>query len=600
MRWSPARSATASWYVPPSPGSDPLGFSRRPPVNPDAIRWSVIARTGAGALDLVDLDKDGEVLSRAPWVASEAASVVAARPLTRWVWADTARTYPGMLAAGVRVPRAWDLRLCHRILRSALPGAELGAERRWAGAATPVDRDDGLFAVDDELVPDADEVRAELRRQWRAVAAAPDPGRLRMLLHAESVGALIAEEMRAGGLPWDAAEHDRILVRELGERALPGGTPRRMQELAVRIRAELGDDTVSLDSPPKLLRALRRAGIQVASTSRWELAEHPHPAVEPLLEYKRLSRLLVASGWAWLDEWVHAGRFRPVYVPGGVVTGRWASSGGGALQIPRLLRPAVRPDPGWVVVDADVAQLEPRVLAAMSRDLALASAARGRDLYSGIVDSGAVATREEAKYAVLGAMYGATTGESGRLVPRLRRAYPIAMALVDDAAATGEDGGVVRTWLGRTSPPPELALQELSAAASAEGADAATAELARRGGRDRGRFTRNFVVQGSAAEWALCWLAEIRARLDALGAVTDPLAERAGPVFENRPHLVFFLHDEVMVHAPASMADAVVQAIRDAADAAGRRLFGTFPVDFPLDVEVVRDGASDVEAPGPG
>jgi DNA polymerase-1 len=555
----------------------------------DPVRWSVVAEAAGGARELIDLDENGHALGREAWSDAAAAEVVARRPGTRWVWADTARTYPALLAAAARVPRAWDLRLCHRILRSALPDADHGSARVWAGAPAPIDADDGLFPAEGERAPDAEEVRRELQRQVSAVEAAPDPGRLRMLLHAESAGALIAEEMRAAGLPWDVAAHDRILVRELGERTLPGGVPRRMQELAARIRTELGDDAVSLDSPPKLLRALHRAGIQVASTSRWELAQHPHPAVEPLLAYKRLARLLVANGWSWLDEWVRDGRFRPVYIPGGVVTGRWASSGGGALQIPRLLRPAVRPDPGWVIVDADVAQLEPRVLAAMSRDLALAAAARGRDLYSGIVESGAVATREEAKYAVLGAMYGATTGESGRLVPRLRRAYPTAMGLVDAAAATGEDGGVVRTWLGRTSPPPEVALRELSAAATTEGADAATAELARRGARDRGRFTRNFVVQGSAAEWALCWLAEIRARLDALGTVSAPAAGRSGPVFAHRPHLVFFLHDEVMVHAPAELAEEVARVVADAAEAAGRRLFGTFPVDFPLDVEIVRE-----------
>ena len=40
----------------------------------------------------------------------------------------------------------------------------------------------------------------------------------------------------------------------------------------------------------------------------------------------------------WLDAWVDNGRFRPEYVVGGVVSGRWASRGGGALQIPRQIR----------------------------------------------------------------------------------------------------------------------------------------------------------------------------------------------------------------------------------------------------------------------
>src|SRR5690606_36363882 len=121
------------------------------------------------------------------------------------------------------------------------------------------------------------------------------------------------------------------------------------------------------------------------------------------------------------------------------------SSGGGALQLPRALRPALRADPGWMLVSADVAQLEPRVLAAMAGDRAMAAAGYGKDLYSGIMESGIVATRQEAKIAVLGAMYGSTTGDSGRLVPRLRQGFPAAMRLVDRAAEVGEQGGIVST-----------------------------------------------------------------------------------------------------------------------------------------------------------
>ena len=73
-------------------------------------------------------------------------------------------------------------------------------------------------------------------------------------------------------------------------------------------------------------------------------------------------------------------------------------------------------------------------------------------------------------------------------------------------------------------------------------------EAARGEDRDRhrrawGRFTRNFVVQGTGAEWALCWLADLRNRLWRLGG-----AARC----DARPHLVFFLHDEVVVHTPAA------------------------------------------------
>jgi DNA polymerase-1 len=59
----------------------------------------------------------------------------------------------------------------------------------------------------------------------------------------------------------------------------------------------------------------------------------------------------------------------------------------------------------------------------------------------------------------------------------------------------------------------------------------------------------------------------------------------------DRPHLVFFLHDEVVVHTPEALADAVIEEVRRAAAEAGRLLFGTFPVDFPLDVSVVESWA---------
>jgi DNA polymerase-1 len=46
-------------------------------------------------------------------------------------------------------------------------------------------------------------------------------------------------------------------------------------------------------------------------------------------------------------------------------------------------------------------------------------------------------------------------------------------------------------------------------------------------------------------------------------------------VFSSRAHLVFFLHDEVIVHAPAEQAEEAAAAIREAAASTGRLLFGT-------------------------
>src|SRR5699024_1504066 len=154
----------------------------------------------------------------------------------------------------------------------------------------------------------------------------------------------------------------------------------------------------------------------------------------------------------------------------------------------------------------------------------------------------------------------------------LARWLPGAMAVVESAARTGEGGGRVSTWLGRTSPAPPGGPHRVGP----EATDAEAERQARRAGRDWGRFTRNFVVQGTAAEWALCWLGLLRRELTGITG--------AGGA---RPQLVYFLHDEVMVHTPADRADEVAEAVRGAARRAGQLLFGGFPVEFALSVAVV-------------
>ncbi len=201
----------------------------------------------------------------------------------------------------------------------------------------------------------------------------------------------------------------------------------------------------------------------------------------------------------------------------------------------------------------------------------MAEAARDQDLYAGIAAKGFGGDRAKAKMALLGAMYGATSGRGRPADAAARTDVSARGGLCGTAARAGEAGGTVTTRLGRSSPPPsELWYRSQQSA---------TAEEQRRAesiARSRGRFTRNFVVQGSAADWAACWLAELRRRLRTIRADGAAGAE-----------LVFFLHDEVMVHAPEAAVGACIQAIEDAASAAKELLFGRIPVEFPVSVAVV-------------
>jgi len=404
--------------------------------------------------------------------------------------------------------------------------------------------------------------------QHRRIATTAHPGRFALLVAAESAGALLAAEMGHTGLPWRPDVHDEVL-RELLGPPQPVGPPRRLAELAAEVNAAFGMRGLHPDSPAEVLRAFAKAGIDVPNTRAWVLRRVEHPAVKPLLEYKELYRIWTAHGWAWRDAWVSGGRFRAEYVPGGVVSGRWATRGGGALQVPKVVRRAVVADPGWRFVVADAGQLEPRVLAAVSGDSRLAAAGVADDLYAALAADSFGGDRARAKLALLGAMYGQTGGSAIPALAVLRQSYPTAFEYVEAAARTGEAGGLVRSWLGRTCPPASTAWRDAGLDPPEE---AGSAELPQGGaqGRARGRFTRNFVIQATAAEWALVLLATLRTALAGL-----------------RAEIVLFVHDEVGVHCPQEETDRVVEAVRTSAARAGELLFGRTEVRFPLDVSVV-------------
>lgn len=542
---------------------------------------------------------------------ADLARAVRDRPdVTRWVWRSTAEVYPRLLATGMRVERCYDVEDAETLLlghegRSGEPRSAAAALARLRGGPVPPDppqrsaapgAQSSLFEAQDTAVRlPLEDLLAVYAEQQRRHELAEHPARMRLLTAAESAGMLVAAEMNRAGLPWSAEVHRAVLHDLLGERYAGGGEPRRLAELADEVSAAFGR-RVRPDLPADVVKAFAQAGIRIKSTRRWEIESLDHPAVKPLIEYKKLYRIWVAHGWSWLQDWVRDGRFRPEFLAHGTVTGRWVTNGGGALQIPKVIRRAVVADPGWRLVVADADQMEPRVLAAISRDAGLMEVAgRESDLYQSVSDRAFSGDRAQAKLAVLGAVYGQTSGDGLKNLAALRRRFPRAVAYVDEAARAGEEGRLVRTWLGRTCPPAsgagdegteEAGIPVDSAALGGPGGsgspggpggdDDTTADrqwvpgYASTNARARGRFARNFVVQGSAADWALLLLAALRQACAGMAA-----------------ELVFFQHDEVIVHCPQEEAETVVAAIREASDLAGRLTFGETPVRFPFTTAVV-------------
>jgi DNA polymerase-1 len=429
----------------------------------------------------------------------------------------------------------------------------------------------GLFSFGPTALPgDTDPLEAlELvyADQQRRIALSPQPHRTRMLLAAESASALVAAEMNHYGLPWSVDVHGSILTEMFGPKPSGGMRPVVLTEKAARLREMLDDPELNPDSPASIKKAFRRLGFDISTSRAWVLKSIDHPAIPLLLEYKELSHLYSTHGWNWLEKWVVNGRFQPEFVVGGVISGRWASNGGGALQLPKSMRKAAIAEPGHKLVVADGAQLEPRILAALSNDVGLAEMSVDVDMYTNLADEAFKGDRGQAKIGMLSAMYGSSSADARALLAIMHSRFPDAINYVDAAAAAGEQGRIVHTVLGRTSP----------SSASYIGAEFGDESLAQEQkaisrARSWGRFTRNFVVQGSAADWAAVFLASLRRELHA----RLPAAE-----------MVFFLHDEVIVHCVEDDAAAVVAEIDRAALEATRIIFPGTKVLFPMVSNIV-------------
>lgn len=531
---------------------------------------------------------------------TEPAAVVGAveaavRP--RWaMWSAT--TAQALVTAGVRVATSWDVAAVHRLLHG---GWRADPGRAWAKAhdlrtdelpvAGPADlfssgaETDGPVRRDGHLDPDwiaggwregpsrweawAGALHAVAVGQRAAVEAVATqharPAAVRTA-HAESTAELLCAELMADGLPMDRAAAEAVIARSIGPR------PRDLAEAAAH-RGERDEVVLAhvpqgirfdLRSPTQVRSMLRVVGVEVPDTRAWRLEQHrhEHPLVDALLAWRKAERISTTFGYAWLDEHLGAdGRFRGEWSAADGAAGRMTASAG-LHNMPAELRAGVVAEPGHRFVRADLRQIEPRVLAAISGDRALAAASAADDLYAPVAAELGV-DRATAKVAVLGAMYGQTTGLGARALQGLRRTYPVAVALLDAADRDAQVGTDLRTYGGR--------LLRMGGPA-AVGAEAAAGERsARARAAARGRYGRNAMVQGAAAELFKVWAAVVRARGRDLDA-----------------RIVLCLHDELLVHVPEAAADAAAALVDDAlVEAAARWSPGT-PVRFAADTSVVR------------
>jgi DNA polymerase-1 len=447
-----------------------------------------------------------------------------------------------------------------------------------------------LFSYATDGGDDEDPVRPDgyLRAEWAGGAWAWAPGRARRwaelalevavlqqaslaelsnrpkagaVARSESTAELLCAELSADGLPMDRAGAQEIVARTVGPRPRTTGEEAelRAQRDAEVLRHAPTRDQVDLRSPAQVRSLLAKAGIGLPDTRAWRLRElaGTHPLVDALLRWRKAERMATTYGYTWLDEHLgDDGRLRGSWTGSDGAAGRMTASAG-LHNMPIEMRAAVAAEAGHAFVRADLGQVEPRVLAAVSGDKALARATAADDMYAPVAEQLEL-DRASAKIAVLGAMYGQTTGDGARALRRLEAAYPVAMAYLTEAYRSGQARRDLRTYGGRLVPMGMVGPGDIGTSEE-RGAGAA-----------RGRYGRNALVQGAAAELFKVWAVTVRAR-SAL----------------HNAQVVLCLHDELLVHVPAASAPAVAELLDDCLQEAVHHWAPDGSVRFLADTAVV-------------
>lgn len=515
----------------------------------------------------------------------------------RWVlWSgETAAT---LVAHGVRLATCWDVAAVHRLLAGGWRAEPArvwawlhGLDRRRMPTMGQLDLlggdGDGGGDEDDPVRPDGFlrpeftsggwATSPEHAARWAETALRTSVLQLDRLqgiaadgsvagdpvatARAESTAELLCAELAADGLPVVRAAAEQLIASLVGPRAQneDEATAERQRRDQQVLRHLPPGNGLDLRSPADVKTMLRRLGIDVPDTRAWRLEamRDVHPVVDDLLRWRKAERIATTFGYTWLDEHVGIdGRLRGAWSASDGAAGRMTAQAG-LHNLPADLRPVVLADDGSVFVRADLGQIEPRVLAAVSGDEVLARATQDDDLYAPVAKRLGV-ERSVAKIAVLAAMYGQTSGTAGQALRGMEAAYPVAIRYLDDAARAGQQGHDVRTFGGRL-----VRMFDIR-----DGSDYGAASAA------RGRYARNAMVQGAAAEFFKVWAVTVRAR-----AVDLPA------------RIVLCLHDELLLHVREDSAEEVVTLLDTCLAEAAHRWFGGRGVRFVADTSIVKSWA---------
>ncbi len=282
-----------------------------------------------------------------------------------------------------------------------------------------------------------------------------------------------------------------------------------------------------------------------------------HPAIEPLLRYRKLMKLqgTYIEGLARLTD--KKGRVHTTFDQTGTLTGRISSLEPNLQNIPvrseegREIRKAFVAKEGCLLLDADYSQIELRVLAHLSGDPAMQDAfLKGQDIHTrtaaevyGVpLEAVTPAMRRGAKAVNFGIVYGISGFGLARNIGISRKEadafiatyfdrYPKVREFMDRMVRLGHQNGYVETLFRRRRDLPELFSGNRNLRSFGE------------------RAAMNTPVQGTAADIIKLAMVRVRERLLSGGY---------------QAKLILQVHDELVVECPQGETAPVSRLLQEA------------------------------------
>lgn len=361
-----------------------------------------------------------------------------------------------------------------------------------------------------------------------------------------------------------AMENEGIICREDELAKYGDSLTKRITELEGQIWRDAGEK-FNINSPKQLGHILfeklglpggkkTKTGYSTAADVLEKLTDYPICA--NILEYRTLTKLksTYADG---LKVFIRKdGRIHTTFHQTITATGRLSSSDPNLQNIPmreelgRLIRKCFYPREGYVFVDADYSQIELRILAHMSGDEKLIEAYReekdihritASQVFHVPFDEVTESQRRNAKAVNFGIIYGISSfGLSQGLSISRKEAqdyirnyfdtFPTIKRFLDGLVDAARENGYAVSLYGRRRPVPELAAKNFAQRAFGE------------------RVAMNSPIQGTAADIMKIAMNRVYARL----AKDFPEAK-----------IILQIHDELLVEAPAEIAEGVRTALQE-------------------------------------